>query len=148
MTSPGIPFCEGATIRGHMLVSLAGFVLDAVLLHTSLASGLNAPTSRLISLFWAMQATFVLNGIYVFRRLTFTGLPRQWACYMASNGVGNVANYGVFVGLVASREPLVSQHYVALVIGGVLAWAINYCGARLWAFGPAIPRPARARPSP
>ena len=83
---------EGAIVRGHVIVSLAGFAVDATLLHTSLGSGLSAPVSRLISLAWAMQATFVLNGLYVFKRLTVAGLPGQWARYMASNAVGNLLN--------------------------------------------------------
>ena len=136
---------EGHLVRGHVVVSLAGFAVDAALLYTSLASGLSPPWARLISLFWAMQATFVLNGLYVFRQLRPLELPRQWISYMACNGLGNLANYLIFVGLVASRAPVLSDHYVALCIGGVTAWALNYGGARLLAFrapalDPASPR--------
>ena len=47
---------EALLIGGHVSVSLAGFALDALLLTTSLGSGLHAPVARLISLFWAKQA--------------------------------------------------------------------------------------------
>jgi putative flippase GtrA len=135
---------EGQLVRGHVAVSLAGFAVDAALLYTSLASGLSAPWARMISLFWAMQTTFVLNGLYVFRQLRPGDVPRQWVSYMACNGVGNLANYLIFVGLAASRAPVLSNHYVALGIGGFTAWALNYCGARLLAFrAPALER-ARA----
>ncbi len=137
------PFCrEGRLIGGHMSVSLVGFALDAILLTTSLGSGLHAPAARLISLFWAMQATFVLNGLFVFRQLTPRTLPVQWARYTACNGAGNLLNYLIFVGLVASRWPVVSNHYLALCAGAFVAWMINYCGARLWAFAR---RPPSAR---
>jgi putative flippase GtrA len=131
-----LDFCrqEGQLVRGHIVVSLAGFAIDAVLLWTSLQSGLSAPLSRLISLAWAMQATFVLNGLYVFRNLRPASLPRQWLAYMCSNSLGNLVNYGLFVALVASRAPVVSLHYVALCLSALTAWAINYCGARLIAF--------------
>jgi putative flippase GtrA len=125
---------ESLMIGGHISVSLVGFVIDAILLTTSMGSGLNAPASRLISLTWAMQATFVLNGLFVFRKLTLSGLPGQWARYMACNGVGNLVNYLIFVGLVATKAPLVSNHYVALCVAALTAWTINYSGARLWAF--------------
>ena len=125
---------EGLLIGGHVSVSLVGLALDAILLTTSLGSGLHAPAARLISLFWAMQATFVLNGLFVFRKLTLATMPAQWACYLASNGIGNLANYLVFVALVATRWTVVSNHYAALCIGACLAWTINYSGARLWAF--------------
>lgn len=125
-----------------MSVSLVGFVLDAVLLTTSIGSGLHPGVARLISLFWAMQATFVLNGLFVFRKLTPRGLPGQWARYMACNGAGNLVNYLIFVGLVASRRPLVSNHYAALCVAASIAWVINYSGARLWTFGRRPPRSA------
>ncbi len=126
---------EIATVRGHIIVSLAGFAIDAALLHVGLVSGLSAAASRAISLFWAMQATFALNGLYVFRRLKAEDWPGQWVRYMTSNGVGAAVNYLGFVALLASREPTLSRHYVALTISAFLAWLINYCGARYWAFG-------------
>ena len=107
---------EGLLVGGHISVSLVGFALDAILLTTSLGSGLHAPVARLISLFWAMQATFVLNGLFVFRNLAPKGLPAQWVRYMASNAVGNLANYLIFVGLVATRWPMASNHYAALCV--------------------------------
>ena len=125
---------EGKLAGGHIAVSLAGFAVDAALLYTSLGSGLPPAAARLVSLFWAMQATFLLNGLFVFRRLTFKSLPGQWIRYMASNGVGNLVNYLAFVGLVATRWPVISNHYVALCLAAFTAWTINYSGARLWAF--------------
>jgi len=125
---------EGLLIGGHISVSMVGFALDAIVLTASLGSGLHAAVARLISLFWAMQATFVLNGLFVFRELSPKSLPGQWVRYMASNGIGNLANYLIFVGLVASRWPLVSNHYAALCVAAFTAWTINYSGARLWVF--------------
>ena len=133
---------EGLLIGGHATVSMLGFALDAVLLTTSMASGLSAPVSRLISLFWAMQATFVLNGVFVFRQLTLKGLPAQWGRYMACNGAGNLINYLLFVWFVSLKAPLVSNHYVALCLAAFTAWTINYSGSRLWAF-----RRGRSKPS-
>jgi len=149
MRSPSLCRREGLLIGGHISVSLAGFALDAVLLTTSLGSGLHAPVARLISLFWAMQATFVLNGLFVFRKLALKSLPGQWSSYMACNGVGNLINYLAFVGLVSIKTPVISDHYVALCIAAFTAWTINYSGARLWAFRPQPPseadRPEQAR---
>lgn len=125
---------EGLLVGGHVSVSLFGFIVDAIILTTSMGSGLHAAEARLISLFWAMQATFVLNGLFVFRKLTFRRLPGQWLRYMASNGVGNLVNYLAFVGLVATGWPVVSNHYVALCLAAFLAWTINYTSARFWTF--------------
>jgi putative flippase GtrA len=125
---------EGLLIGGHISVSLIGFAIDAVLLTTTIGSGVDAAGARLISLFWAMQTTFVLNGIWVFGNLTLKSLPGQWARYMLCNGAGNVLNYLVFVALVATGAPVVSNHYAALCLAAFTAWTVNYSGARLWAF--------------
>lgn len=137
---------ESVTIRGHVIVSLIGFALDGVLLFTSMGSGLSAAIARLISLFWAMQATFVLNRWLVFRHHELPSLPRQWASYMATNAVGNLLNYGCFVGLTASHAPVISDRYVALCLSAFLAWCVNYCGARLVAFRPHPAPPLQQRP--
>jgi hypothetical protein len=61
---------------------------------------------------------------------------------MSSNGLGNACNYMIFAGLVVGGAPFVSEHYVALVLGSLTAYAINYAGVRLLAFG--RPRGAKA----
>lgn len=118
-------------------VGCLGFVTDAVVLKLGLAAGLSPAAARLLSLFLAMQVTFTVNGLLVFRCLETAKLPRQWAGYMGSNGVGNLCNYLIFLGLLHSGLPLLSGKLAALAIGSLTAWAINYVGARLVAFGDA-----------
>jgi putative flippase GtrA len=117
------------------LVGWLGLAVDVALLKLGLAAGLAPSIARLISLALAMQLTFVVNGLLVFRCLEMRALPRQWACYMGSNGVGNVCNYWIFLGLIASGLPVVSNKLPALAIGAMVAWAINFLGARHIAFG-------------
>jgi putative flippase GtrA len=115
--------------------SCLGLLLDTAGLKIGLACGLSPATARLISLVAAMQVTFAINGVLVFRCLKGRDLVRQWTCYMGSNGVGNACNYAIFLGLIASRLPIVSDKLVALAIGALFAWAINFVGARIFAFG-------------
>ena len=121
-------------------VGCVGLTIDAALLQLGLGQGIPASMARIVSLTCAMQVTFLINGLLVFRCLDRERCLRQWAAYMSSNGLGNVCNYLIFVGLVESRAPIVSQHYVALLIGSLTAYVINYAGVRLLAFG----RPVRA----
>jgi putative flippase GtrA len=116
-------------------VGCVGFITDVTLLKFGLQAGLPSLAARVISLTCAMQVTFMINGLLVFRCLKASSFLRQWAAYMSSNGLGNVCNYLIFAGLVVSRAPLVSRHYVALVIGSVTAYVINYAGCRLLVFG-------------
>jgi putative flippase GtrA len=116
-------------------VGLVGLLTDGMLLRLGLAVGMSPAIARAISLFCAMQVTFTINGMVVFRCLTLKRLARQWAGYMATNGFGNVCNYWIFVTLVSLHRPLVSNPYVALIVGAFAAYLINYAGARLLVFG-------------
>jgi putative flippase GtrA len=129
-------------------VGLIGFVVDASLLHVGLAVGLPAWAARMVSLFCAMQATFTINGLHVFRSLDRKRLVRQWTGYMLANGFGNFCNYWIFLTLVSLRWPVVSNHYAALAIGSLTAWAINFAGTRLFVFRPVLRTPDLDGPSP
>ena len=125
---------EGGLAAKFAGVSLIGFVTDATLLHFGVSLGLAPAWARVVSLFCAMQVTFTINGLHVFRCLSWRKLPRQWAGYMASGGVGNFCNYWIFVTLVSLHWPVVSNHLFALGAGSFIAWMINFTGARLLAF--------------
>ena len=116
-------------------VGLLGFALDALLLRVGLAIGLTAAAARLVSLFCAMQLTFTINGTLVFHCLTVRKLAGQWTGYMAANGFGNLCNYWIFLTLVSSHWPVIASPYVALVVGSIAAYLINYAGTRLLVFG-------------
>jgi putative flippase GtrA len=132
MRGPAFHECVlGAKYAG---VSLVGFASDAILLHLMMAIGLEPALARFISLATAMQVTFVLNGLHVFRTLRLSCLPRQWASYMVSNGVGNFSSYWIFVTLVSAHWPVVSAPMVALSAGAFSAWTINYACTRFVVF--------------
>jgi putative flippase GtrA len=130
-------------------VGLIGFCVDAALLHLGLEAGLPAWGARAISLFFAMQATFTINGLHVFRDLDRTRLVRQWSGYMLANGFGNFCNYWIFLTMVSTHWPLVSNHYFALATGSLFAWLINFAGTRLFVFrGPRNTLSRRSAPDP
>jgi putative flippase GtrA len=117
-------------------VGCLGFLTDISVLHLCLHQlRLSPGEGRAVSLICAMQITFLVNGLLVFRCLTWRQGVRQWLAYMATNGVGNLINYLVFVGLVGSRLPEVSRTGWALVIGSVIAYAFNFACVRLMVFG-------------
>jgi putative flippase GtrA len=116
-------------------VGCIGLGVDIALLQVGLAAGASPLLARIVSLACAMQATFLINGLLVFRCLDRERCVRQWLGYMGSNGVGNACNYLIFAGLLVGGAPVVSQHYIAFLIGSLAAYAINYAGVRLLAFG-------------
>jgi putative flippase GtrA len=116
-------------------VGLLGLAVDATLLRIGLGFGLSAAAARVISLFCAMQVTFLVNGLHVFRCLDRRQWPKQWLGYMTANGFGNLCNYWIFLTLVSTHWPVISDRYLALVTGSFAAYLINYGATRLLVFG-------------
>jgi putative flippase GtrA len=133
-------------------VGLVGFCIDAGVLRLGLGLGLPAWGARIVSLSCAMQATFAINGLRVFGCLERDRLLHQWSAYMLANGFGNFCNYWIFLTMVSTHWPVISNRYVALATGSLSAWLINFTGTRLVAFrrvsrtAPAAPDgPSRGR---
>jgi len=127
---------EGLTALKFGAVGCLGFLTDISVLHLGLHDLRLTPfEGRALSLACAMQVTFLVNGLIVFRCLSWRQCGRQWLAYMATNGLGNLINYLVFAALIASRLPQVSRTGWALVIGSVLAYGFNYVCVRLMVFG-------------
>ena len=125
---------ERKTALRYCAVSLLGFVVDAAILRAGLAFGAPAWV-RVVSLICAMQVTFTINGLMVFRTLTWRTLPRQWSSYMLTNGLGNFCNYWIFVTLVSLHWRFISDPMIALGFGAFAAWMINFLSARFLVFG-------------
>ena len=124
-------------------VALVGFAVSALVLHLGLEAGLRPWAARLIALLLAMHVTFFINGRFVFKAITRERFLAQWAAYVANSAVGNGCNYWVFVTLQSTDRPVISNPYVALLAGSIVAWAINFTGARCVVFGDSARRLCR-----
>ena len=82
-----------------------------------------------------MHVTFLINGRFVFRALTRRRFLAQWAAYVTNSAFGNFYNYWVFVTLESTHREVIGNPYVALLAGSIVAWAINFTGARFVVFG-------------
>jgi putative flippase GtrA len=134
---------EAATAVEFAAVSGLGFLTDISVLRLCLrVLHLTPLEARAVSLPCAMQVTFLINGLFVFHCLRWRNCGRQWLAYMGSNGLGNLINYAVFAGLVASRLPEVSRNGWALVISSAIAFAFNFLCARFMVFGRPMRRDA------
>ena len=120
--------------------ALVGFAVSAGVLHLGLEAGLRPWAARLIALLCAMNVTFLINGRFVFGALTRKHLLAQWTAYTANSAIGNFCNYWVFVTLESTHRPVIGDPYVALLAGSIVAWAINFTGARFVVFGGAAQR--------
>jgi putative flippase GtrA len=137
---------EAATALKFALVGGLGFLTDISVLHLCLrVLRLTPLEGRAVSLTCAMQVTFLINGLIVFRCLSWRGCGRLWLAYMGSNGLGNLINYLAFAALVSSRLPEVSRNGWALVISSGVAYAFNFLCARFMVFGPPVLRTEKLR---
>ncbi len=126
---------EGGLGLLYSLTACVGFATDAAVLVALSHLHMTPAFARLISLTTAMQVTFWINGLFVFRCLHRKNCVGAWLGYMATNGFGNLANYWVFVTLASLHHPVLSNRWVGLVVGGGLAWSINFLSARYLIFG-------------
>jgi putative flippase GtrA len=134
---------EAATALKFATVGGLGFLTDISVLRLCLrVLHLTPLEGRAASLTCAMQVTFLINGLFVFRCLARKSCGRQWLAYMGTNGVGNLINYLVFAGLVSSL-PELSRNGWALVISSLIAYAFNFLSVRLMVFGSPVVRPGK-----
>jgi putative flippase GtrA len=135
----------------HAGASGVGFVVDLLILHLAIGSGLEPAWARAASLACAVNMTFLANGLFVFRCLeSGRRLVRQWLTYLATNTFGNLCNYWIFVALVSLHHQPLSGVNLALCVASFSAWIVNYGAARLIVFaaGPRRHEPPAAAPSP
>lgn len=134
---------EAGMALGCAAVAMVGFVVDGSVLTALEHAGLEPAWARVCSLLSAMQVTFLVNGLFVFRCVSRRNLFTAWAGYMASSGLGNFCNYWVFVTLVSLHSLVWSNRWLDLALGGTVAWSIKYACARLLVFGRGGKRIAR-----
>jgi putative flippase GtrA len=115
-------------------VGAVAFVVDALVLMLCLSLGFSRIVGRIISLFVSMNFTFAVNRTFVFRKFRAAPLPQQWGLYIASNTLGALVNYGVFLALTAPGAPLMGRNILAVACGSIAGLVFNFTASRLTAF--------------
>jgi putative flippase GtrA len=127
--------CRRHSLKGkYLLVSACGFGTDLAVLKLGILLGLEPAWARVLSLICAMQLTFGLNGFLVFRGFEHGRISHQWVRYMATNAFGNLCNLLVFTTLLSLHQRVLSNHLLAVSVGGVVACCGNYAGTRWLVF--------------
>jgi putative flippase GtrA len=124
---------HGITFK-YSMASICGFVTDLVVLKISIKAGLPPAWARVLSLTTAMQVTFLINGLLIFRCLERRKLHLQWGGYMLTNAFGNLCNYLTFTTLLSFHNRMFSNHTFAVTVGALVAWVLNYTVTRFVVF--------------
>ena len=120
------------------LAGLVGFAVDAALLHLGLTLGLSPAGARAISIICAMQVTFLINGLAIFKCLTRGNVARHWVAYMITSGFGNFCSYMIFITLTSLHGSVLSKAWIAFPASTFAAYLINFVGARFLVFGASV----------
>ena len=131
--APGSPRL-GVQILRFGVVGALGFLVNAGIVE-ALARPMGPGHAQLLAFPVAASTTWWLNRKYTFcasRR----AWPREWLSYLAANGLGWLANNGVFYSLIAIY-PLAHRHPALAVAAGSLAGMVfNFIFSRRFVFGP------------
>jgi len=114
------------------LVGAAGFLVDAAVLALGLqVLGLGKYLARLISFLCAATFTWAMNRRFTFAQTAAAdGQAREWARFVAVNGVGGLINYGTYAALVAFADTPFSNPFVALAFGSLTGLVFNFFGSK------------------
>jgi putative flippase GtrA len=116
-------------------IGVIGFAVDsAVLLCGTNIFGLDLYSARIISYVVAATTTWLGNRLLTFADRPKTSLVKQWATFLALNGVGFLANYTVYAVLVA-QFPYIYEHPVwAVAVGSLAGMMFNYVASTRFIF--------------
>lgn len=120
------------------IAGLVGFAIDAAVLHLGLISGLSPAAARAISILSAMQVTFLINGLGIFKCVTRGNCVKHWAAYMLTSGFGNLCSYLIFISLTSLHGSPLAMAWIAFPASSFAAYLINFVGARFVVFGKAV----------
>jgi putative flippase GtrA len=127
------------TLR-YCAVSFCGLAVNIALLKLLTGVGLRPAYAQALALLAAVQTTFWLNAMVVFRSMHMRRWFHHWLAYMGAGGLGLICNYLIFTTLLSLHKPIVSNQIVAVCAGGFAAWVVNYTGARLVVFNAKLHR--------
>ena len=107
-------------------VGVVGFVTDTVIVY-ALRGSIGLYGAGIVSYVVAATVTWALNRLWTFRAQGLSrSLHRQWALFLAANGIGFLLNRGGYFALV-TISPLCAKEPVLAILGGVgLGMFVNF----------------------
>jgi len=117
-------------------VGTAGFVVNEIalwLVHHLTA--LDYYTSQIPAFFVAVTFTWWGNRMLTFREhAARASVLREWAKFVAANGLGAAANYALYVSLLRFAPPPADNPYLALAAGTLFGLVFNFTLSKRFVF--------------
>ncbi len=116
-------------------VGVGGFVVDAAILALGLhILGLGKYSARALSFVCAATFTWAVNRRFTFPETASAARAREWARFLAVNGVGGLINYGTYAALVTFASAPFSNPFLALAFGSLAGLVFNFFGSKFFVF--------------
>jgi putative flippase GtrA len=117
------------------LVGVAGFFVDAGTLYfSSILLGLNPYLGRLVSYLAAATTTWQLNRRFTFPFADTRRPHRQWAKFVATNAIGGIVNYGVYVAIIINSPHTPATLMLAVAAGSLSGLVFNFFVSKHFVF--------------
>ena len=114
-------------------VGAVGFLVDTAVVY-ALKASLGIYAALAVAYVVAATANWLLNRVWTFRGSSRGRMHRQWALYLAANGLGFLFNRGTSFILV-TVSPLCLRYPVLAIAGGVaMGMFLNFHLARRFVF--------------
>jgi putative flippase GtrA len=122
-------------LRFGFIGGLGFFVNEAALFVMIQGIHLNRYTAQIPAFFVAVTFTWWGNRMLTFRdHAAKTSLVREWAKFVAANGLGAIANYALYVSLLRFAPSPANIPYVALAAGTLLGLVFNFTMSKRFVF--------------
>jgi len=114
-------------------VGAFGWVLDTATVY-ALRAELGLYGAGVVAYFVAASGNWLLNRIWTFRGSGSGAMHRQWARFLAANGVGFVLNRGTYAVLVTFVAVCAAQPAYATAAGALAGMFVNFSLSRAIVF--------------
>lgn len=129
-----------AQLLRFAIVGTGAFVVDVIVLQAMLWFGLDPYSGRVVSFLAGNTYAFLFNRAFTFKERRRRGLRRQWAGFLAVNGIGGLVNYTVYASLVASTGLVAQWPILGVAAGSICGLAFNFTLSRRLVFKKAVRR--------
>lgn len=114
--------------------AIVGFAIEAsVLALLTHGAGMNPYLARFPAWFTKILVTWPLNRKWTFRGERSAHLGREFAKYAGSQATGASSNFAVYMAVLALWKNIPTP-VLALFIGALLGFAINFTLSKVWVF--------------
>lgn len=113
---------------------IIGFVIDASVLYTALAAGVDHFTGRLISFVCAVWVTWQLNRRMAFRDARSRSGWSEWWRYLAAMSGGGIVNYIAYSLCIWRIGTSAFAPLVAVAMGSIVGMTVNFATSKFWVF--------------